>query len=86
MLSVIVMACALAFGQKADVTASKRVAKKFAHAAERSGDAGRLISPLALLPDSGLPKELWTRQRRSVSSLRWRKQHHYLFMGVRATA
>lgn len=31
---------------------------KFAHAIERSGDAGRIISLLALVPDSGLPKEL----------------------------
>lgn len=31
---------------------------RFAHAIERSGDAGRIISLLALVPDSGLPKEL----------------------------
>jgi lipid-binding SYLF domain-containing protein len=31
---------------------------KWAHAIERSGDAGRIISLLALVPDSGLPKEL----------------------------
>jgi len=31
---------------------------KFRHATERSGDAGRIIELLALVPDSGLPKEL----------------------------
>lgn len=60
-LSIIVMACAPAFGQKADVSAQKRTEKKFAHAVERSGDAGRIISLLALLPESGFPKELLDR-------------------------
>ena len=31
---------------------------KWDHAIERSGDAGRIISLLALVPDSGFPKEL----------------------------
>lgn len=31
---------------------------KFAHAVERSGDAGRIVSLLALVPDSGFPREL----------------------------
>jgi len=31
---------------------------KFPDATERSGDAGRIIELLALVPDSGLPKEL----------------------------
>lgn len=37
------------FGQKQN---------KFTDAIQRSGDAGRIIELLALLPDSGLPKEL----------------------------
>lgn len=32
--------------------------KKFSHAVERSEDAGRIISALALLPDTGFPQEL----------------------------
>lgn len=32
--------------------------KKFAHAVERSDDAGRIIASLALLPDTGFPQEL----------------------------
>ena len=47
-----------AFAPKADAPAQKPAANKFPHAIERSGDAGRIISLLALLPDSGLPKEL----------------------------
>ncbi len=31
---------------------------KWAHAMERSGDAGKIVTLLALVPDSGLPKEL----------------------------
>lgn len=47
-----------AFVQKANASAQKPAANKFQHAIDRSGDAGRIISLLALLPDSGLPKEL----------------------------
>lgn len=32
--------------------------KKFSHAVERSEDAGRIITALALLPDTGFPQEL----------------------------
>ena len=38
--------------------ASAQKVNKFPHAIERSGDAGRIITLLALLPESGLPKEL----------------------------
>ena len=36
---------------------------RFAHAIERSGDAARIVSLLALVPDSGLPKELVDKSR-----------------------
>lgn len=52
------MACTLLFAQKVDVAAQRRAEKKLAHAVERSGDAARIISLLALMPDSGFPKEL----------------------------
>jgi len=39
----------------ADASAQK---PRFAHAIERSGDAGRIVGLLALVPDTGLPKEL----------------------------
>src|SRR4051812_1215206 len=32
--------------------------KNFSHAVERSEDAGRIITALALLPDTGFPQEL----------------------------
>jgi lipid-binding SYLF domain-containing protein len=57
-LSVIFLACVGASAQKADVAASKRAEKKLAHAVERSADAGRIISLLALMPESGFPGEL----------------------------
>ncbi|MEP6820088.1 MAG: hypothetical protein ABJA18_11185 [bacterium] len=48
-LAVALLPCeSSAFAQKA----------KWDHAIERSGDAGRIISLLALVPDSGFPKEL----------------------------
>lgn len=53
LVTVATTAVILAFGSNA--SAQK---PKFAHAIERSGDAGRIISLLALVPDSGLPKEL----------------------------
>jgi lipid-binding SYLF domain-containing protein len=59
--SIIFIACAVAAAQKADAPATKRAEKKFAHAVERSTDAGRIISLLALLPDSGFPRELMDR-------------------------
>jgi lipid-binding SYLF domain-containing protein len=37
---------------------AQKEVNKFPHAIERSGDAGRIVSMLALLPDSGMPKEL----------------------------
>jgi lipid-binding SYLF domain-containing protein len=37
---------------------AQKEGNKFPHAIERSGDAGRIVSMLALLPDSGMPKEL----------------------------
>lgn len=37
---------------------SSKPAAKFRHAVTRSEDAGRIMSILALLPDSGMPKEL----------------------------
>lgn len=38
--------------------ASAQKVNKFPHAIERSGDAGRIVTLLALLPESGVPKEL----------------------------
>ena len=38
--------------------ASAQKVNKFPHAIERSGDAGRIITLLALLPESDMPKEL----------------------------
>lgn len=56
--SIIVLACVAASAQKAGVAAAKGAEKKFAHAIERSADAGRIISLLALMPESGFPREL----------------------------
>lgn len=53
LVTLVTTAVFLAGGPKA--SAQK---PRFAHAIERSGDAGRIISLLALVPDSGLPKEL----------------------------
>src|SRR5882762_3255758 len=39
------------------VSAQKQV-NKFPNAIERSADAGRIIASLALVPESGMPKEL----------------------------
>jgi len=47
-----------ASAQKKSASSQKSTANKFPHAIERAGDAGRIISLLALVPDSGLPKEL----------------------------
>ncbi len=38
--------------------AAQNTQKKFAHAVERSEDAGKIIASLALLPDTGFPQEL----------------------------
>jgi lipid-binding SYLF domain-containing protein len=50
----------LALGATLALSESSAFAQKpkWAHAIERSGDAGRIMSLLALVPDSGLPKEL----------------------------
>lgn len=55
-----VILASLVFGSALLLPESSAVAQKpkFAHAIERSGDAGRVISLLALVPDSDLPKEL----------------------------
>lgn len=47
------------------ITSQSFVAQKpkWAHAIERSGDAGRIISLLGLAPDSGLPRELMDQAR-----------------------
>jgi lipid-binding SYLF domain-containing protein len=39
-------------------TSSKVDPKKFKHAVDRSDDASRIVAALALVPDTGLPREL----------------------------
>ncbi len=53
LVTLVTMAVLLAAGSNADAQKPR-----FAHAVERSGDAGRVISLMALVPDGGLPKEL----------------------------
>jgi len=54
-VSVTLLTAGVLWAVGLDVSAQK---PRFAHAIERSGDAGRVISLLALVPDTGLPKEL----------------------------
>lgn len=51
-------AAALFSGVANGGSAQKSTTNKFQHAIDRSGDAARIVSLLALLPDSGLPNEL----------------------------
>src|SRR5205085_91052 len=48
--------CVLSVSLLVFTTASAQ--NRFPHAIERSGDASRIIASLALVPESGLPKEL----------------------------
>jgi len=54
-ISLAVSSILPAFGNRA---LAQKQGNKFPDAIERSGDAARIISMLALLPDSGFPKEL----------------------------
>lgn len=58
-LAIILLALpCVVFAQSSSAAAQKSTANKFPNAIERSGDAGRIISLLSLVPDSGFPEEL----------------------------